>query len=63
MKVNIFKKSIKTEILRIDKFYYAEYYHQDYERLNPNNPYVINVSIPRLNKFKSKFPELLKKNH
>ena len=60
---NIFKKSIKTEIKKIEKFYYAEDYHQDYEKLNPNNPYVKNVSIPRLNKFKSKFTNLLKKNH
>ena len=60
---NIFKKSIKTEIKKLEKFYYAEDYHQDYEKLNPNNPYVINVSIPRLNNFKSKFSNLLKKNH
>ena len=60
---NIFKKSIKTEIKKLEKFYYAEDYHQDYEKLNPNNPYVKNVSIPRLNNFKSKFSNLLKKNH
>ena len=62
-KNNIFKKSIKTEILMIEKFYYAEDYHQDYERLNPKNPYVINVSVPRLNKFKLEFSNLLKENH
>jgi len=60
---NVFKKSIKTEIKKLEKFYYAEDYHQDYEKLNPNNPYVKNVSIPRLNNFKSKFSNLLKKNH
>ena len=60
---NVFKKSIKTEIKKLEKFYYAEDYHQDYEKLNPNNPYVKNVSIPRLNNFKSKFTNLLKKNH
>ena len=47
----------------IEKFYYAEDYHQDYERLNPKNPYVINVSVPRLNKFKLEFSNLLKENH
>ena len=62
-KNKIFKKSIKTEILMIEKFYYAEDYHQDYERLNPKNPYVINVSVPRLNKFKLEFSNLLKENH
>ena len=51
---------IATEIMPFEKFYRAEEYHQNYERLNPDNPYVKNVSIPRLNRFKSKFPELLK---
>ncbi|HBO30728.1 MAG TPA: peptide-methionine (S)-S-oxide reductase, partial [Leeuwenhoekiella sp.] len=29
---------------------------------HPENPYIQNVSIPRLNRFKAKFPELLKVN-
>ncbi|MDG2441510.1 MAG: peptide-methionine (S)-S-oxide reductase, partial [Crocinitomicaceae bacterium] len=37
-----------------------EDYHQDYERNNPNQPYVRSVSIPRLNEFKAKMPEVLK---
>ncbi len=51
---------IATEVIPFEKFYKAEDYHQDYEKLNPNNSYVRNVSIPRLNSFKRKFPELLK---
>lgn len=51
---------IATEIVPFEKFWPAEAYHQDYERLNPGNSYVQRVSIPRLNRFKSKFPELLK---
>ncbi|SEB52789.1 peptide-methionine (S)-S-oxide reductase [Tenacibaculum sp. MAR_2009_124] len=58
-----YKGKIATEVTRLTKFYKAEDYHQDYERLNPNNPYVRNVSIPRLNKFKRKFPHLLKGSH
>lgn len=52
---------IATEIVAFEKFWPAEDYHQNYERLHPNNSYVRNVSIPRLNRFKAKFPELLKK--
>ena len=55
-----FDKPIAAEILPFLKFWVAEDYHQDYEKLNPNNPYVQKVSIPRLKKFKQKFPELLK---
>jgi peptide-methionine (S)-S-oxide reductase len=51
---------IATEVVQFKKFYKAEEYHQDFERRNPNQGYVKAVSIPRLNKFKSKFPELLK---
>lgn len=53
---------ITTEIKQIKKFYMAEDYHQDFERRNPNQSYVVAVSIPRLNRFKAKFPELLKKS-
>ena len=58
-----YKGKIVTEVTRFTKFYEAEAYHQNYEKLHPNNPYVKNVSIPRLNRFKKKFPELLKNEH
>lgn len=57
---NGYKKPIAAEILPFQKFFVAEDYHQDYEKLNPTNPYIQNVSIPRLKRFKQKFPELLK---
>lgn len=59
---NTFKGSITTTLEKLDTFYPAEDYHQDYEELNPNNPYVQGVSIPRLKRFQSKFPHLLKKS-
>lgn len=54
---------IVTEIVQFEKFYEAEEYHQDYERRNPTQSYVRNVSVPRLNRFKEKFPDLLKEGH
>ena len=51
---------IVTEIVPFDIFWDAEDYHQDYERKNPNQPYVRGVSIPRLKRFQAKFPDLLK---
>jgi len=53
---------IAAEVYPFQKFWVAEDYHQNYEKLHPENPYVQNVSIPRLNKFKAKFPELLKES-
>lgn len=49
-----------SEVMKFSKFWMGEDYHQDYERLHPNQPYIRGVSIPRLNSFKAKFPELLK---
>ncbi len=55
-----YSSPVITEIKEFEVFYPAEVYHQDYEQLNPQNRYVQNISIPRLNKFKKKFPELIK---
>ena len=54
---------IAAEVYPFQKFWLAENYHQDYEKLHPNHPYIKNVSIPRLNRFKAKMPEVLKENH
>jgi len=57
-----YKGKIVTDVKKMNIFYEAEAYHQNYERLNPNNPYVRKVSVPRLNKFKKKTTVALKKN-
>ena len=54
---------VAAEVYPFQKFWKAEAYHQNYERLHPNNPYVRNISIPRLKCFKTKFPHLLKERH
>ena len=56
----VYNGKIATEVTKFKKFYKAEEYHQDFERRNPNQGYIKAVSIPRLNKFKKRFPELLK---
>lgn len=52
--------TIAAEVYPFQKFWKAEAYHQNFEKRNPNQSYVRAVSIPRLNRFKKKFPELLK---
>jgi peptide-methionine (S)-S-oxide reductase len=54
--------AVTTEVSKSTGFYPAEIYHQDYEKKNPDNPYVKGVSVPRLKKFLAKYPQLLKKN-
>ena len=58
------KGNVAAEVLPFEKVWKGESYHQNYERLHPSNPYIQNVSIPRLRKFQKKFPDLLKtKDH
>ena len=58
----VYNAPLATEVTKFTTFYDAEDYHQDFEKNHPNNSYVQNVSIPRLRKFQSKYPELLKKS-
>ena len=51
---------ITTDVIKFKEFYLAEKYHQDYKKNNPYNPYILNVSAPRINKFKIDYSELLK---
>ncbi|MFK5981350.1 MAG: peptide-methionine (S)-S-oxide reductase MsrA [Flavobacteriaceae bacterium] len=55
-------KKVAAEVMPFQKFWIAEAYHQNYEKLHPENPYIQNVSIPRLKRFQKQFPELLKEN-
>ncbi|ASO06811.1 peptide-methionine (S)-S-oxide reductase [Arenibacter algicola] len=59
-KEKVYSAPIVTEVKSFKIFYDAEDYHQDYEKNNPNNSYILNVSVPRLKRFQAKFPELLK---
>ena len=42
---------ITTTIEKMNKFYPAEMYHQDFVKNNPYHPYVLSVSKPRKRKF------------
>jgi len=59
----LYTKPVVTEILKHEKFWIAEDYHQDYERLNPTARYIVGVSIPRLKRFQAKMPQVLKAKH
>ena len=58
-----YNRKIAAEVYPFQKFWIGEDYHQNYERLHPNNRYIQGVSIPRLRKFQKKFPHLIKKDH
>ncbi len=56
-----YKKAIAVEVAPFQRFYPAEDYHQDYEKKNPTDSYILTISKPRLERFKKRHPKLLKK--
>lgn len=55
-----FEKNAVTEIKQLDAFYKAEVNHQDYYKNNEFAPYCSYVIKPKVRKFKSKFPNVVK---
>lgn len=43
-------KPIATQVVKLDKFYPAEAYHQDFVKRNPNHPYVLRHAYAKLRK-------------
>ena len=56
----IYPEPIVTEIVPLSNYYKAEGYHQDYFKLNPNQPYCRLVIDPKVQKFRKKFKDKLK---
>ena len=56
-------RPIVTEVTRYEEFWVAEKYHQNYYELNPNQPYVSNVSRPKVEKVMKEFNSILKKKY
>ncbi len=57
----IWDKPIVTQVEKLDKFYMAEEYHQEYFAKNPYQPYCQAVVAPKVSKFRKHFLEMLKK--
>jgi peptide-methionine (S)-S-oxide reductase len=56
----LYTRKIISEVKKLTEFYRAEGYHQDYIEHHPDNSYVVNVSIPRFEKFKKTYKGKLK---
>src|SRR5689334_5826397 len=57
----VFHKPIVTEVAELKGFYPAEEYHQHFVQRHPNHPYVVVNALPKLEKLKRQFPELVRK--
>ena len=57
-----FPQPIVTTLEPLKAFYEAEDYHQDYAALNPDQPYIACIALPKVEKVRQYFPEKLKKS-
>ncbi len=55
-----FGRPIVTRLEPLVKFYPAEAYHQDYARLNPDQPYIRFHAVPQACQVREKFPQWIK---
>lgn len=55
-----FDNPVVTQVVPFKAFYPAEVYHQGYYRAHPENPYVQNVSVPKVEKFQKAMKAWLK---
>jgi peptide-methionine (S)-S-oxide reductase len=51
---------VVTELNPYNVFYPAEAYHQDFEERNPNHPYILQVSKPKIERVAKAFSDRLK---
>lgn len=56
----VFPSRIVTKLEPLKAFYPAEDYHQDFVVCNPQHPYVLNVALPKVEKVRREFADLVK---
>ena len=56
----VFKSPIVTRLEPLEDFFEAERYHQNYAALNPGQPYIAAVAMPKLDKLRNYFGDALK---
>ncbi|MFC5412048.1 peptide-methionine (S)-S-oxide reductase MsrA [Larkinella bovis] len=56
-----YPNKVVTEVVPFSVFYPAENYHQNYFKLHPNQPYIRNVSLPKVEKMRKVMAGKLKK--
>jgi peptide-methionine (S)-S-oxide reductase len=57
----VFTDPIVTTLEPLEAFHPAEEYHQDYAARNPDQPYIVYVAQPKVDKLRENFGERLKK--
>lgn len=56
----VFERPIVTEVTKLDRFYEAEAYHQDYAARNPLQPYILFNARPKVEKVRRYYKDRVK---
>jgi peptide-methionine (S)-S-oxide reductase len=56
----LFDRKIVTEVVRLDRFFEAEAYHQNYAARNPGQPYIAFNALPKVQKVRQYYADQLK---
>jgi peptide-methionine (S)-S-oxide reductase len=57
-KAKVYPKPIVTQVVKLERFYPAEEYHQNFAERNPTYPYIVYHDLPKVANLKKQFPEL-----
>jgi len=58
----VFVAPVATQVERLQAFFRAEDYHQDYAARNPQQPYIAAVSAPKVAKLRQRYPDRLRRD-
>ncbi len=61
-RTGLFHAPIVTKLSKLEGFYPAEKYHQDFLTLNPNHPYIVYNDMPKIDNLKTIFPAAFRAN-
>ncbi|MBV8860219.1 MAG: peptide-methionine (S)-S-oxide reductase MsrA [Acidobacteria bacterium] len=54
----VFARPVVTQVVRLDSFYPAEAYHQDYAAHHPDDSYIVYNDLPKVENLRRQFPQL-----
>jgi peptide-methionine (S)-S-oxide reductase len=57
-KAKVYGKPIVTQVVKLEGFYPAEEYHQNFAERNPTYPYIVYHDLPKVANLKKEFPDL-----
>lgn len=59
-KAKVYSRPIVTQVVKLEGFYPAEAYHQDFAERNPTYPYIVYNDRPKVEHLKKVFPDMFR---